>query len=204
MTILQNAYNAYLTTKYDKEINEFKELALSVINNAELKLREELQIHTVHSDNKVGADRVTKELISLFEIDRLIKNNTLEIECRLFNKPYIDSLVTEYQKLKDLIVNGESVVIDMSKYKWDETIDKQGVTIILNEQWNEVSSKLKKKVLDVGSSTEITLNQIAGAIIEVSEVLRKSKLLNKDMSFTKLDDLTEEVVKKLTKILLDN
>ncbi len=119
MTILQNAYSAYLSKKYEKEINDFKELASKVIKNAETKLKDDLYLCTVLSNNKQGSDKASKNLLHLIEIERQIKNSPLEIDSRVFNTVHLDVLVSEHQKLNNLIVKGEKATIDEKKYKLD-------------------------------------------------------------------------------------
>lgn len=147
MTILQNAYIAYLTKKYEKEINEFKAVALTVIKDAEKKLKDDLYLCAVLSDNKRGTDEVTKDLLDLIEIERLVNKNTLNIEGRLFNNRYIDELGNEYHKLNNLIVEGETKCID---YKSDDTLikDKQDEKSNLNiservtiTTWRDINEK---------------------------------------------------------------
>lgn len=174
MTILQNAYNAYLTKKYEKEINEFKEVALTVIKDAEKKLKDELYLCSVLSDNKCGTDKVSKDLLGLIEIERLLNKNTLNIEGRLFNTRYIDELGNEYQKLNNLIVKGETECID---YKSDETFIKdkleenpnlnisESVTIHTWRMVNEKGVELNLTLHDKDSEQSITLDKKATTML---------------------------------------
>lgn len=167
MTILQDAYNAYLTKKYKKDIKEFKELALTVIKDAEKKLKDDLYLCAVLSDKNRETDKISKDLVNLIEIERLINNHTLNIEGRLLNNRYIDTLGNEYQKLKNLIVKGETECID---YNSDDTLikDKQDEKSNLNiservtiNTWREVNEKgveLNLTLHDKDSKQSITLD----------------------------------------------
>lgn len=169
MTILQNTYNAYLTKKYEKEINEFKEVAKSALAEANSKLKNDLYHSTVLSDDKRGAAMATEDLTNLINLERLINNNPLEIENRLLNKPYLDTLMIEYQKLNILIVEGETVQFNENKYKWDLSKDND-VNKVLNKHWQEAVDVLEKTAENIGFMTEKTGNQIG----EVMKKLEKS------------------------------
>ncbi|MDC6267227.1 hypothetical protein [Lysinibacillus fusiformis] len=146
MTILKNAYKGYLENKYKKEIKDFQELALSVIENAEEKLKDVLHVANVSFYNPSFSEQVTKELLNFEKVKRAVKNSPLEIESRIFNREYIDSLVDECQKLNNLIVNGESATIDENKYKWDMTSNID-INEVLVKHWDESISKLNKGIV---------------------------------------------------------
>lgn len=168
MTILQNAYKGYLTKKYEKEINEFIDLALSVIDNAELKLKQALYDANVTINSPSYSERVTKELLNLIEVKRAVKNNPLEIEGRVFNREYTSQLVDEYQKLNNLIVQGESTQFDKNKYKWDEALkDDKDINEILHKYWQATNNDLAKFTSIIGCNTESTGKQIADALTKI-------------------------------------
>jgi|GEM_PF-3361591 len=208
MTILQSAYNAYLTKKYEKDINEFKELALTVIKDAEKKLKDELYLCAVLSDNKREVDKVSKDLLNLIEIERLINNHTLNIEGRLLNNRYIDTLGNEYQKLNNLIVKGETECID---YKSNETFIKnkleenpnlnisESVTI---HTWrmvhgNNIEEYLK--LYDSDSKHEINLNTDSMSALR-DYLNRKSNQLienGESVQFANLDEIISKSIERM-------
>lgn len=190
MTILQNAYNAYLTKKYEKEINKFKELALTVIKEAEIKLKDDLYESTVLFDNKRDAEKSTKDLLNLIDIKRLINTEVLQFESGLFNKRYIDILVDEYNKLNNLIVEGESkfIVFNSVEPIQEETIVEEDAVSklidtlfeearkILDERLNEIDKQNKYYIDITFNGCEASAKQFATSIMNEMRTKKAGKI----------------------------
>ncbi|MEQ6355113.1 hypothetical protein ABNX05_10840 [Lysinibacillus sp. M3] len=166
MTILQNAYNAYLTKKYEKEINEFKEVTKSVLDEASSKLKKDLYHCTILSDDKRGAAIATKDLTDLIKLEQMINDNPLEIESRLLNNRYIDTLANEYQKLNNLIVEGETVQFDENKHKWDFN-DTGIVKDIIDKQFDEAKMNINERLKEIDNQDKLDTKNIVDKIINV-------------------------------------
>lgn len=101
MTILQNAYNSYLTKKYEKEINEFKKVALEIldkkIKTIELQYPKDISLRKLEWDTN-----------TLKSIKHDVENKTLLLDTNMPSVLEIYDLLDEYEKLNDLIVKGET------------------------------------------------------------------------------------------------
>lgn len=119
MTILQNAYNAYLTKKYEKEINEFKELASTVIDTEVKGIEKSIvfEVTEVSTTDRLAFYKTTLE--KLQKLKRDIKYNTLTVDANLYMELHIDNLFDEYKNLNNLIVEGESSQFSEIKFVGD-------------------------------------------------------------------------------------
>ncbi|MCL1696410.1 hypothetical protein [Lysinibacillus sp. BPa_S21] len=132
MTILQNAYNAYLTKKYEKEINEFKE---GVNKEIEIRIKEneaKILYEIYHIASNLSTISNLKNKINLLKELKKDLNNPLTINIDDFIGLGLEVSVNNYERLNEVIVKGESKFIvfkqtdsnnlaegKIENYKWD-------------------------------------------------------------------------------------
>lgn len=160
MTILQNAYKGYLTKKYEKEINDFKECSLKVVSG-EIKTYENLALNQIKIGKSIDVDKFDNYRVNLNELTSIvskINNDPLNLEENTLSTLGLWSVLENYNNLNDLIVEGESKFI---VFKEVQSSDAGGFDI-------DSTSGLVKAV---GTLTEKTGNQIGEAMKKLEKSL---------------------------------
>ncbi|KOS61571.1 hypothetical protein FJQ98_15885 [Lysinibacillus agricola] len=166
MTILQNAYNAYLSKKYEKEINEFKDYALNKLDKSITNTENNL-LRYVTNDH-YGYDKIQSEKETLKTLQKLkscVSGNILSLNINYGEYPvYITyELEEKYNKLNGLIVKGETVQFDENKYKWDLT-NTNAATDIINKHFEEVKNIIDEQTNDLAEIKDDNKNNLNGDI----------------------------------------
>lgn len=149
MVILQNAYNAYLSKKYEVEINQFKEVALKLLDEKIKTIEQQLKvINTLEQYSCSKLLRSLKwDLNSLESVKYNVKNRTLLLDTEVPSNLKIQEVLDEYQKLNDLIVKSEMVTVDNDKSKWD--ISSLEVCLKTPKQIADEIAEIMKNKLEV-------------------------------------------------------
>jgi len=150
MIILQNAYNAYLTKKYEKEINEFVEISHGeidgLIKENEFKILNE--IYLTQSSTHVISDLKNK-VILMKELKECL-SDPLTIDVDKFKGLGLNNTNHNYGWLNNLIVEGES--------KQFEEVEIEGVVDF-------------SKASLIGLNTCNTSSEIGKALTSIYELL---------------------------------